>query len=180
MAILPLLPNIQPSFSLIRQTQPRVLRANFGDGYANRARDGINSQRIVMDLEWKVLLKGERDALIEFFEDRGAVEAFQWVMPDTGENNAFVCETWQESVIDFQIYNLRAKFTEVFEPITGAAITFRTQTGWTWNLPRAGFATNVLVFGVQVLQWTPVDMDLNVVNFTTELWTWSSNDFTIV
>lgn len=74
------------------RTAPRVRVAKFGDGYEQRAADGINtllrtvSVRLAADLD-------TLDAAEQFLINRGGVEAFNWYDPK-GQDGLWVCRSW--------------------------------------------------------------------------------------
>ena len=94
---------------------PRILDAQFGDGYAQRAQDGINAS----PQSWSLVFNGvddtEADAIEAFLEARGAHEPFDWTPP--GKASArFVCKEWNREYSDFQLDNLTMTFTQDFAP----------------------------------------------------------------
>lgn len=75
------------------QAQPRVKKAQFGDGYSQRSSDGINSLLRIYSLTF-----ADYPALIEpidaFFEQHAGVHAFWFTTPDTGRKIKVVCGQW--------------------------------------------------------------------------------------
>lgn len=91
--------------------KPRVRRAQFGDGYAQRSKDGINNDLISHTLKFR-----GRDSIIDeidlFLKDRGAVESFLFSLKG-GHLRLYTCEEWNRSEIDFNSSEISATFQEV-------------------------------------------------------------------
>ncbi len=100
------------SYSAQVETSPRVRRAAFGDGYEQRAGDGINS------LQRKWTLRFSRndtdlDAIVAFLEARAAVESFDW-SPPSGTAGKWVCRSWSRSHTMPLYGELTCTFEQVF------------------------------------------------------------------
>lgn len=75
------------------QAQPRVKKAQFGDGYSQRSSDGINHLLRTYNLTF-----ADYPALIEpidaFLEQHAGVQAFWFKAPDTGRMTKVICGQW--------------------------------------------------------------------------------------
>jgi len=74
------------------QTTPRVRVARFGDGYEQRAADGLHTQLRT----YSVRLAADHDLLDaaeQFLADRGGVEPFNWY-DLKGRDGLWVCRAW--------------------------------------------------------------------------------------
>lgn len=69
----------------------RTLKATFGDGYQQRAGDGINTKMVKWDLVWEGLTIAEADAMEAFFDARAGFEAFYYTMPNDIQRK-YICE----------------------------------------------------------------------------------------
>lgn len=80
-----------PSYSTELTKTPRILKAQFGDGYAQRSADGINNN----PEKWKLVFENASLATIAaikaFIDARNGVEQFDWTPPG-GTSKKFVCE----------------------------------------------------------------------------------------
>jgi len=65
-----------PSYSSSQDIEVRTVEAKFGDGYAQRQRDGLNSNVGT----WNIVFEGRSDretkAIINFIEDKGGTDCF--------------------------------------------------------------------------------------------------------
>ena len=74
---------VLPDKTLSRQAAPRVRVAQFGEGYQQRAIDGINNIVDSYTLTFTNRDKTEADDILAFFDTKAAVTAFDFTIPDT-------------------------------------------------------------------------------------------------
>lgn len=103
-----------PAYAARLNRKPRILEATFGDGYVQRAADGIN----VNPQSWSLTFSGrsdaEADAIESFLNTQLAVTAFDWTPP--GKSSAkFRCVEWSRSYDTNNGTTITATFDEVFE-----------------------------------------------------------------
>lgn len=98
------------------QRRPRTLRAEFGDGYSQRAGDGIHPQLGVWSLVFSGVDEGVADAIEAFLDARAGVEAFDWNAPGTTALGRYVCPEWTRSYDRYNGSTITATFEEVAEP----------------------------------------------------------------
>ena len=109
-------PPVNPSPDLGYDVEPRVLVAGFGDGYRQRAGDGLNTMRRRYEsLSWDNVSLAEADAITGFFEARGGVEAFFWTPPDSATTGKYRCPKWSRSRRTAQAYLVTATFEQEFD-----------------------------------------------------------------
>ena len=96
-------------------TTPRVLAAQFGDGYKQRAADGLNSQLRTWNWAFNTLSLAEVTAIINFFKAKGGVTEFTHDLPGITptETVTVICPSWSRKWAGPNIYNVTAKFEEV-------------------------------------------------------------------
>ncbi|GAA3704405.1 phage tail protein [Oceanisphaera sediminis] len=73
--------------------QPRVKAVRFGDGYEQRQPGGLNHMLRRYSLEFSDR-RADIDAIDEFLEAHGGVDAFRWLAPDTYREITVVCRQW--------------------------------------------------------------------------------------
>lgn len=86
-----------PSYTTARTTRARVLRAGFGDGYNQRAGDGLNSVIRSWSVVWNALTPGEADYIDGFLAARAGHEAFLWTAPGESAPRLWTCEAWSRA-----------------------------------------------------------------------------------
>ena len=106
---------VTPVRSTSPSTNTRILQAQFGDGYTQRAGDGINTVIQKWDVQWVNLDSTDSDELIDFFEARGGYESFRWIPPGSSLYQKFICKQWSETHPGNSKKNLNASFDEVFD-----------------------------------------------------------------
>jgi Phage-related protein len=121
MTLLTFTPPVAPSPNSQKSVQPRVLKVDFGDGYGQRAADGLNSRPAVWDLKWDALTTAQAAAIETFLADRGGYEAFWWTPPDAATPLKFTGDSWTRTPVvgaerlEERRFSMTAKFTQVFD-----------------------------------------------------------------
>ena len=101
-------------------TKPRVLKAQFGDGYEMRVRDGINNTPRSWGLTFNNRTKEDIDNLYAFFNRLASVDTCKLTIPDQTESgNEFtatvVIEDYNRVMSYDNFYSLSCTAREVFE-----------------------------------------------------------------
>jgi phage-related protein len=90
-----------------------VLKASFGDGYTQRAKNGINSS----SRKWNITIADkyayELEPIKAFLDDRAGAVSFLWTPPN-GVQGKFVCEAYTETPAVAGLSTLTAVFEEDF------------------------------------------------------------------
>lgn len=84
-----------PTEGFSKDTQPRVNRAQFGDGYELDVPDGINFIRHVYQPEWRPLSRSQKDTLENFFIAHKGSIPFTWVSPDNNASVNVKARSWR-------------------------------------------------------------------------------------
>lgn len=100
-----------PVYGATETTRARVLKAQFGDGYAQRVADGINTQPRTWALSFSKTQTDIED-ILTFLQTEGGVTSFTW-QPPRGLSGQWICEEWSNSVND-GYDSLTVQFMEVF------------------------------------------------------------------
>ncbi len=91
--------------------EPRIRKARFGDGYEQRAQDGINANMQKRALTFSGRSLVECDAIQAFLDARGGVESFYYAHPRDIQR-LWLCRTWSVQE-EFNSRNVTATFEEV-------------------------------------------------------------------
>jgi phage-related protein len=105
-----------PDFSLNKKSEPRVRSTQFGDGYQQRLRYGLNTNPKSWDLRWTAKSNSDADAIEAFFDARGGAESFNWTPPAGGGTGKYICTSWNRELQYANINIITATFVQVFEP----------------------------------------------------------------
>ena len=98
------------------------MTAKFGDGYEQRAVDGINNLNETYNLTFKTRLKAEIDDIVAFLDSKQNVTKFTLTLPDTnnttrtGERDVKVVAEQYSTVYEYDdFYTLNLTLRRVFE-----------------------------------------------------------------
>lgn len=119
MTIATFTPPMNPSVGAINKPKVSVLRADFGDGYSQATRSGLNHIRNEFSLTWEVLTPTQADAIEAFLIQQGGDIPFLWSRPGKSTPDKWTCENWEVSFLSplYQGQNYRsikATFTQSF------------------------------------------------------------------
>lgn len=108
-------PSINPSYGSSKSSAPNMKQVQFGDGYAQVIRYGLNQNAKEWSLRWEV---SETDAdTIETFLDARADDGatFDWT-PPAGSAGKWRCLSWSKSIPYLNRASISATFIQYFEP----------------------------------------------------------------
>ena len=101
------------SYSSPAKLKPAILEAKFGDGYSQRAANGLNTLLEVWSIQASPLKDAtEADPFEAFLRTQGGVIAFQWTTP-FNRTALFICKDWQRTPIASGVSSINATFEEV-------------------------------------------------------------------
>jgi len=95
------------------KSKPRVLRAKFGDGYEQRAPDGLNSNNKSWSLVFVNRPEAEGTAITAFLDDKLGATSFLYSPPDDITQYTVICPDWTAVVPAVGVTSISAKFEEV-------------------------------------------------------------------
>ena len=96
---------------------PRMLEAQFGDGYVQRQADGINSLAQTWDYRGSDIDDDAATEIISFLRARNGVEAFEYTPMWETTAVLVTCKEWTRSPSQTPGYSsVSAKFVRVYEP----------------------------------------------------------------
>ena len=101
-----------PSFSTSKAMVPRVKKAQFGDGYQQRALDGINTKLEVWNLQFNNVSSVDAALIETFLELKAGVTTFTWDNPN-GVEITVVCGSWSRAFVTTASSNMTMTFEEV-------------------------------------------------------------------
>ena len=91
-------PDPGPSPGTARKAKPKLLAADFGEGYTQTAADGVNFIKRQMTLRWDGITLAQKYAIIAFFENQAGYQPFYyWMYGDTAPFR-WTCEEWEENL----------------------------------------------------------------------------------
>ena len=102
-------------FGSSREHKPKVLMAEFGDGYSQRAADGTNNDPAMREFTWTNLSEEESDAIDGFFKARNGWQSFFYDHQNRGNPLVYVCTGWKVVDADYNVYTVSASFRQVYD-----------------------------------------------------------------
>lgn len=117
MSIIPFPSTIKlPDFDgMTREVSHRVAKNNFGDGYTQRVLDGLNTKKEIWQLRWKNIPTAEKDAIVNFLNERAGYQAFSWTAPGSGVSLYYTCEKFSVSPVWVGYWSVSATFEQVYD-----------------------------------------------------------------
>lgn len=106
--------NVIPDRGFNAESIPTVKRWRFGDGYEQRAADGINNLRRVFNILLSPRPKEEIDDTVAFFQSKNGVDNFDYIFNQGGGEITIkvVCKQWNKTWLHDDFYALSATFEE--------------------------------------------------------------------
>ena len=103
-----------PSYSANIRQQPKVISVQFGGGYEQRLKEGINSGLISIELKFEARSLIETTAIVHFLTDKEGYRGF-WFMtpPPIGVLKKFVCEDWTTAQTFDDNYTISSTLKEI-------------------------------------------------------------------
>ena len=109
-------PSVDPSQSgSSKSTSANVNTAQFGDGYSQRARNGLNSIVRTLSLSWEYLTFDQAQELDAFFESHGGDQAFLYRVEGDDTQRMWTCNSWKNGYDGGQAGSYAATLVEAFD-----------------------------------------------------------------
>lgn len=119
MALPAFTPPVNPSFGVENAPRVRVLQAEFGDGYNQRAEDGLNSVADVLTVPFNNITPADAATIEAFFKSMAGAQAFTWRAPWDAVARKWICKRWsrKRNVVGERLVSetISATFEEVFD-----------------------------------------------------------------
>lgn len=106
-----------PSRSFRKTKKTRVRVSSFGDGYEQRALDGINTIGQEFQLQFTNISISSAQDIDDFLDARGGLEAFYWTPTGDATQMLFKCEEWDVEYSSHISRSVTATFKRVFSAV---------------------------------------------------------------
>lgn len=104
----------KPSYDFENDNKPRIKTIQFGDGYSQDIRDGINNLLLNYNFNFNNRDLREATAILHFLTTRSGSESFLFLCPmPRGVNFRFKVKQWTDKQNFFNNYSITAAFTQV-------------------------------------------------------------------
>ncbi len=101
-----------PDAGATEEREPRIRSVRFGDGYEQRAADGLNSDMRKRGLSFTARSTSEAAAILSFLETQGGVASFDYTHPGDSSRK-YVCRTWKITDTGYNLKTITADFVQV-------------------------------------------------------------------
>ncbi len=101
-----------PDIGSTEERSPRLRAVQFGEGYEQRAADGLNNDMRKRGLSFTGRSAAESAAIAAFLEARGGVSSFDYAHPGDSSRK-YVCKTWRISDSAYGVRTITCDFQQV-------------------------------------------------------------------
>ena len=109
--------DIEPSYTVVKKSQPNTRIIKFGDGYEHRLLFGLNQNPKTFDFTWKDLSETDSDIIEDFLDERAKDNvSFAYTPPRESSSMNFKCPSWTKNINYSNLSTIKATFIQVFEP----------------------------------------------------------------
>lgn len=103
-----------PSYNLSVNHEPRIQSIQFGEGYEQRIKDGINNDRLNLSLSFESRTEAEATAILHFLHSREGFGSFYFKTPAPYSIiKKFVCKSFSSNFVFADNYTIQCSFMEV-------------------------------------------------------------------
>ena len=96
----------------------KLLKAEFGDGYTQVTRYGLNHKRKTISLTWETLTPTQASEIVTFFESHGGDTPFYYTPSDESTPIKWTCEEWDDQRKTGGLRKVTATFEQCFNLMT--------------------------------------------------------------
>jgi len=107
-----------PAPGTSRKPKIKLLTAEFGDGYTQETRDGMNHIRRTLTLTWDTLTPSQADDLSDFFVEHGGDTPFWYTPSNESTPVKWTCKDWSDTAEKQGFRTFRATFEQSFSLVT--------------------------------------------------------------
>jgi phage-related protein len=111
-------PDPPPSPGTDIKRKPKLLKADFGDGYSQATRDGVNWIKNSLTLTWETLTLDQAVVIDTFFSDQGGDVPFYYTVSDDLAPTKWTCEDWSVKRGQGGLRTINATLTQNFSTLT--------------------------------------------------------------
>lgn len=109
----------KPSYNSTIDQKPTLRYNQFGNGYTQRIKDGLNFNLLQLNLSFENRSEIEAVSILHFLNEMGGQTSFIYRIPSiyskssSNLNTKFVCPNWSVSYATYNNYSIRLELNEV-------------------------------------------------------------------
>lgn len=92
----------------------RILEVQYGNGYSQRAADGINNAVESWDVSWENIHVADFNTISAAFDTAKGADYFTWTPPGSATQKRFVVKSFSKQAMSGDIYTISASLKQVF------------------------------------------------------------------
>jgi len=104
-----------PDFTSSKSVSARILENTFGDGYTQRAADGLNAIRDAWSVSYTNLTTPEKNILETLLLSAAGWQAFWWVAMGETVAKKWTCKEWKFVPVAAGYWNMSGTFIQSFD-----------------------------------------------------------------
>lgn len=108
-------PSVIPTRGSGGEVEYRYRSVSFGDGYEQRAPDGLNTRRETTTLEWSALTHTSAQEITDWFDAHAPPVSFHFQLPWEGTSRRWILKSVRQQTIAQQLVSLTAELREVHD-----------------------------------------------------------------
>ena len=97
------------------KTTFKILEARYGNGYSQRAKDGLNNARATWELTWSGINKTELQTIQTAFDDAAGVDVFVWTPFGESLPKKWSIAEWSKAYTDDGFINVYATLNQEYD-----------------------------------------------------------------
>ena len=105
------------SQSSVGQKKYRITKAQFGNSYQQRAKDGINNKIATWNISWENITSTERDTIVAALDGTNGVDSLTWQSPDSLTVDKYIVKGYSVNPLSGNIYTITTSLEQIFDLI---------------------------------------------------------------
>lgn len=107
-------PPVAPFTGSKNKPEIKLKKADFGDGYSQITRDGLNHIRQVYSLTWDKLTRADAEAIEAFLVEQGGDTPFYYQLTSSSPTLKWTCEEWEVEYLSAGLAGITATLRQSF------------------------------------------------------------------
>lgn len=97
------------------ETEYRILEVQYGNGYSQRALDGLNASMSSWNVSWENIPFAQFQALVAAFDAAYGIDYFTWQAPGDATTKKWIVQKWSRAAASGNYYSVSATLKQVFD-----------------------------------------------------------------
>jgi phage-related protein len=93
----------------------KIIETKYGNGYSQRAADGINSIQDSWNVTWNNLSSSEFSTVLTALDTTKGSDYLTWTAPGDGASKKYICRKVTKRALAGNLYSVSAELQQVFD-----------------------------------------------------------------